>query len=224
VVLPEKAVNVTAGSDSLIKNILANSATTNHITLITGYTEFINDGSKQNKASVVSDDRRLLADYRKVNLFEEEARNGFIPGNEIATFNSNDIPSGVAICKDLDYQNFMRKYGKKNIQVLYVPAWDFIDDGWLHSRMAILRGVENGYSVVRAARQGELTISDYRGRVLHETSCTNNKAASLVAGVPVQTTITIYRKFGDWFGFLIIAIAVYFIVFAIRNKNIPVIA
>jgi apolipoprotein N-acyltransferase len=31
--------------------------------------------------------------------------------------------------------------------------------------MAILRGVENGFAVVRAARQGELTISDYHGKV-----------------------------------------------------------
>ena len=220
VVLPEKIVNVRTGTDSLIKSILANSATNNHIALITGYTEFINDSLKQNKALVISDHSKLLADYQKVNLFEGEARNGFMPGKGIATFILNDIPSGVAICKDLDYQNFMRSYSEKNVQVLYVPAWDFIKDGWLHSRMAILRGVENGYAIVRTARQGELTISDYRGEVLQETSSTNNKAASLVAKIPLQATKTIYSEFGDWFGFLIIIIAIYFIAVAITNKNI----
>lgn len=219
VVLPEKTVNVTTVSDSILKSILANSAANNHITLVTGYTEFINDSLKQNKASVISDHRKLLADYQKVNLFEGEARNGFIPGKEIATFNLNDIPSGVAICKDLDYQNFMRRYGEEDIQVLYVPAWDFIEDGWLHSRMAILRGVENGYSIVRTARQGVLTISDYRGKVLKEASSTNNKAASLLARIPLHITNTIYKKFGDWFGFIMIVIAVYFIVSIVKNKK-----
>ena len=145
---------------------------------------------------------------------------GFMPGKEIATFNLNDIPSGVAICKDLDYQNFMRSYSEKNIQVLYVPAWDFIKDGWLHSRMAILRGVENGYAIVRTARQGELTISDYHGKVLYEASSTNNKAVSLLARIPLNATKTIYSEFGDWFGFIMIIIAVYFIVVAVKNKNI----
>lgn len=31
--------------------------------------------------------------------------------------------------------------------------------------MAILRGVESGFSIARAAKQGRLTVSDSRGRV-----------------------------------------------------------
>jgi len=34
--------------------------------------------------------------------------------------------------------------------------------------MAILRGVENGFSEIRTARQGRLTISDYTGKVNFE--------------------------------------------------------
>lgn len=219
VVLPEKAVNVTIVTDSIIKRIFTKAAATNHVALVIGYTEFINDSLKLNKALVISDQSRLLADYQKVRLFEGEARNRFIPGKEIATFNLHNISSGVAICKDLDYQNFMRKYGEKNIQILYVPAWDFIEDGWLHSRMAILRGVENGYSVVRTARQGVLTISDYRGKVLNETSSTNNKTASLLARIPLRITKTIYNRFGDWFGFSMIVVVFYFIVIIVKNKN-----
>ena len=50
--------------------------------------------------------------------------------------------------------------------LLLVPAWDFDVDGWLHGRMAILRGVESGFSIVRAPKQGILTVTDDRGRVL----------------------------------------------------------
>ncbi|HET9434404.1 MAG TPA: nitrilase-related carbon-nitrogen hydrolase [Chitinophagaceae bacterium] len=219
VVLPEKAVNVTIATDSVIKRIFTNAATDNHVALVIGYTEFIRDSLKLNKALVISDQGSLLADYQKVKLFEGEARNRFMPGKEIATFNLHDISSGVAICKDLDYQNIMRKYGEKNIQILYVPAWDFIEDGWLHSRMAIFRGVENGYSVARTARQGVLTISDYRGKVSSEVSSANNKAASLLARIPLHITKTIYKRFGDWFGFTMIVLACYFIFILVKNIN-----
>ena len=104
---------------------------------------------------------------------------------------------------------------------MYVPAWDFIQDGWLHSRMAILRGVENGYAIVRTARQGQLTISDHKGKVLYEASCTNNKAAALTGKFPLVSTKTIYSQFGDWFGYFIAITAVIFILLRLQSKNIP---
>jgi apolipoprotein N-acyltransferase len=79
--------------------------------------------------------------------------------------------------------------------------------------------VENGYAIVRAARQGELTISDYRGKVLCEATTTNNNAASLLARVPLHTTKTVYSQFGDWFGYIIVIAAVYFIVTIVVNNK-----
>src|SRR4030095_1889366 len=101
-----------------------------------------------------------------------------------------------------------------------VPAWDFINDGWLHSRMAILRGVENGYSIIRTARQGQLTISDYGGRVLYEASCTNNEAAALAGKFPLVATKTVYSRFGDWFGYLVVIAAIFFILMMVQRKRI----
>jgi apolipoprotein N-acyltransferase len=217
-IIPEKALNVTPEFGFPIKSTLANAATNNRITIVAGYTQFINDSLKENKASVISGKGLLLADYKKVNLFEGEANNGFVSGKEIAAFKLEKISTGVAICKDLDYQNFMRKYGEGGAQILFVPAWDFIKDAWLHSRMAILRGVENGYAIARAARQGQLTISDYRGKVLYEASTANNNAAYLVGRVPLRTTNTIYSKFGDWFGFVVVIASLYLVVAAFRKK------
>jgi hypothetical protein len=36
-----------------------------------------------------------------------------------------------------------------SLTLMLVPAWDFNADGWLHARMAVLRGVEGGYAIVR---------------------------------------------------------------------------
>ena len=220
VVLPEKIVNIMPATGTTIKNIFLNAATSDHVAIVAGYTQFTNDNTRQNRALVISAKGELLSDYQKVNLFEGEARSGFIPGNDISVFDLNDIASGVAICKDMDYSGFIRKYDKNNTLVMYVPAWDFIKDGWLHSRMAILRGVENGYAIVRAARQGELTISDHWGKVLYEADCTNNKGVVLTGKFPLMTTKTIYSQFGDWFGYLIAITAIIFILLR-RNAKIP---
>jgi len=212
VVLPEKIVNATTATEATVKDIFLRAAISNHTAIVTGYTQLMNDKTRLNKALVISPKGDLLSDYQKVNLFEGEARSGFVPGNQISVFDLHNIGSGVAICKDMDYSGFIRKYDKNHPLIMYVPAWDFIQDGWLHSRMAIMRGVENGYVIVRAARQGQLTISDYKGKVLYETSCTNNKAAGLVGMFPLVETKTIYRQFGDWFGYLIAITAIIFIV------------
>ena len=217
--LPEKIVNVTSATEAAMKSIFLNAAASNHIAIVAGYTQLTNNNIKLNKALVVSGKGELLSDYQKVNLFEGEARAGFVPGKEISVFDLNSLASGVAICKDMDYSGFIRKYDKNNTVVMYVPAWDFIKDGWLHSRMAILRGVENGYAIVRTARQGQLTISDYRGEVLYEASCTNNKAATLTGKFALTTTKTIYSQFGDWLGYLVLVGAIIFILLRVKPKK-----
>jgi apolipoprotein N-acyltransferase len=87
--------------------------------------------------------------------------------------------------------------------------------------MGILRGVENGYAIVRTARQGELTISDHMGKVLYEADCTNSTGAVLTGKFPLVTTKTIYSQFGDWFGYLIAITAMILILLRLKRQNIP---
>jgi apolipoprotein N-acyltransferase len=106
-VLPEKMVNIKTGFDSAIKKIITNAAIANHIAVVAGYTQFTNDSTRLNMAMTIDAGGNLLADYQKVNLFEGEAMEGFVPGKDIAVFNLKNISSGVAICKDMDYDNFI---------------------------------------------------------------------------------------------------------------------
>ncbi len=84
--------------------------------------------------------------------------------------------------------------------------------------MAILRGVENGFSEIRTARQGRLTISDFYGRVTSESSCSNGQKAILIGETSFQNRNTIYTLFGDWFGIMNLIAAIGFIIAAIRSK------
>ena len=85
--------------------------------------------------------------------------------------------------------------------------------------MAILRSVESGFSQVRTARQGRLTINDYCGRVNAEASSAAGNAITLTGTVSLQHRDTLYDRFGNWFGIINAVIAVFMIVGAIKTKK-----
>jgi len=112
---------------------------------------------------------------------------------------------GVAICKDMDFTPLSRQYGKAGTGLMLVPAWDFVADRVWHGHMAVMRGVESGFSVVRAAKQGYLTVSDNRGRILAETRSDSAPFAMLLTDVPAGHETTLYLLWGDWFAWLVLA-------------------
>ncbi|MFC4588842.1 hypothetical protein [Sphaerisporangium corydalis] len=121
---------------------------------------------------------------------------GFRPGTGLAFLDGNRL--GLIICKDLDFPGLVREYGKAGTAALLAPAWDFDEDGWLHSRMAVVRGVENGLAVARAAREGLLTVSDDRGRILTERRSDMTGMATVTATLPRTGSATLYTALGDW--------------------------
>ena len=123
---------------------------------------------------------------------------------------------GLAICKDMDFHDIGQAYAARDAQLLLVPAWDFSVDGWLHSRMAIMRGVESGFAVARAARSGRLTLSDDRGRVLAEASSEKHDA-ELVGDLPLRETHTLYGRWGNWFAWMDLAALLALLIQAARR-------
>ena len=75
--------------------------------------------------------------------------------------------------------------------------------------MAVLRGIEGGFAIARSARDGHLTLSDDRGRVLAQTSSAGTDGPiTLLGDVPLGGTRTAYARWGDAFGWLCLLAAV----------------
>jgi len=83
----------------------------------------------------------------------------------------------------------------------------------------VMRGVESGFSVVRAAKQGYLTVSDDRGRILAEVRSDSADFATLTANVPVAHNATLYLLLGDWFAWLALATLALSLVQLARPRN-----
>jgi apolipoprotein N-acyltransferase len=125
------------------------------------------------------------------------------PGTALSLLTPPPGTWGVQICKDMDFPPLSRDYGRAGAALLVVPAWDFGADAFLHSRMAVMRGVESGFSVVRAAKRGYLTVSDNRGRILAEAASAAAPFSTLLARAPAVHADTVYLRFGDWFAWLV---------------------
>jgi apolipoprotein N-acyltransferase len=120
-----------------------------------------------------------------------------------------DEPSGrwgLQICKDMDFPMLSRQYGAEGANLLLVPAWDFNLDRWLHARMAVMRAVENGFALARSARNGLLTLSDNRGRILAERATVPDRFVSVTGKVNVSRKRTFYTQTSDWFAWLCVVV------------------
>jgi apolipoprotein N-acyltransferase len=174
----------------------------------------VTPGVSWNQERLYSPQGELVASYNKHHLLPHwEDR--FAPDVKRAVFPTASGKLGLEICKDMDFPKLSREYSQDGVALLLVPAWDFVDDGWLHGRMAILRGVEGGFSIARSARLGILTATDDRGRVLGERNTLGPTFASLVVNVPVRHDATIYSRFGDWFAWfcVLLLLALIFSIF-----------
>ncbi|GAB4000755.1 hypothetical protein GCM10029992_33830 [Glycomyces albus] len=146
-----------------------------------------------NAAVWIPADGSATAEYHKQHLIP--GIEDWITASDLGpTFVSDmDERWAMTICKDLDHTATIAEYGDAGAGLVLAPALDFDADGWWHSRIAVTRGVEQGFSLVRAGQFGLMTVSDATGSVLSE----DHRLA--VAEVPVGQVGTVYGRLGDWF-------------------------
>ncbi len=113
-----------------------------------------------------------------------------------------DTPFGVLstiICYDGDFPPLARI----RADILLLPAWDWPEMGYIHTmRMARLRSIENGYSMVRVAYQGVSGAFDPYGRVLASQNTLPGGASTMLVDVPTRGVRTLYGMTGDLFAWL----------------------
>jgi apolipoprotein N-acyltransferase len=127
----------------------------------------------------------------------------FFPGADFGLRTIGATRYGLAICKDMHFAEMGLAYGTRQAAAMLVPAWDFDVDAEYEARLSALRGVENGYAMVRGAREGLLSVTDGMGRVVAETRSARLPGATLLARVPAPVPAsTLYGRTGDLFGWL----------------------
>lgn len=108
----------------------------------------------------------------------------------------------MEICKDMDFPGTIRSDAAKGIHLMGVPAGDMGIDGWQHGIMSVMRGVEGGFSIVRAAHDGLVFASDAQGRLVALKKDAPAGLTMIVADLPLGSGPTLYTRIGDVFPWL----------------------
>ncbi|MFP5234554.1 MAG: nitrilase-related carbon-nitrogen hydrolase [Acidobacteriota bacterium] len=215
IVIPEKIAVTLDGKSGGSDAILQSLANETGATVVAGVVD-VDGPVKYNQARIYTPDAAMET-YDKEHMlppFESNLK----PGTSLAVLHRAQQTWGVAICKDMDFGSPARRYGKVGAGLLLVPAWDFVMDGFYHGHIAVMRGVEDGFSVARTAKNGLLYASDSRGRILGETSSTSAPFATLLVNVPVAHSWTVYQAWGDWFAWVAIALLMFGVVQLLRQR------
>ncbi|NUR72559.1 MAG: acyltransferase [Hamadaea sp.] len=211
VVLPEAAFGVDDNSLPTLRDKVITLAAAQKRTVVVGYLRR-SGGHKYNELLAVPGDGQPPVSYLKHHDLESVLGSDlvFVPGTHTA----------LAICMDVNFPDPARDYAAAGATMLLIPAADNDEDGWQHAHTAVLRGAENGLSVVWAGRFGTAMIADGRGRVLAERHVgTSDDITVVVAAVRPGSGDTPYTKIGNWAAWLAIALTVVAAGLLIRRRH-----
>jgi apolipoprotein N-acyltransferase len=220
IVLPEKLGTILDADANLADRIFQPLADRSKSTIVVGLVH-VSSPVEYNQARVYAPGAPVRSYDKRHMLPPVELK--FTPGTSLTMLPGASGLTGVAICKDMDFARPSWQYGQAGAGLMLVPAWDFnLDRAW-HGHIAIMRGVEDGFSVVRAAKQGLLTVSDNRGRILAEQRSDAAPFATLLAGVSTGHSPTLYVLAGNWFAWLALALAAFTVVQLFRLRKAAVV-
>jgi apolipoprotein N-acyltransferase len=146
------------------------------------------------------------------------------PGDKltIMPLKEHDMRIGTVICYESIFPDLARQFALNGANVLVVMT----NDAWFgtstapmqHFSMAVLRAVENGMPIIRAANTGISGYISATGRVYGQTPL---MATTTTIGqiYPSHDTATVYTTYGDIFAMVCCVLAVIAVVVAGRRKS-----
>lgn len=151
-----------------------------------------------NLAIMINPDGEIEYRYEKTISWYPSSSDGVIP--------VVDTPYGkisTAICFDMDYPRLISQ--ARDADIMLVPAFDTKKIVDYHTRVAFMRGIENGFSTVRQANKGASISSDYLGNTLTYQNYFRTNDRVMISDVPTKGERTLYGCTGEIFFWLVCA-------------------
>lgn len=154
-------------------------------------------GFYENQLVLLDPDGRVVTRYHKARPVPGDPEKGADAHLPIV-----DVPFGRlagAICLDGDFPSLIREAGRGRADILIVPSSDWRAIDPIHTRMALVRAIENGCSLVRQTNLGLSAAVDAKGRPLAAVDYFRATRCVMVAQVPMKGVRTLYSLIGDAF-------------------------
>jgi apolipoprotein N-acyltransferase len=128
-----------------------------------------------------------------------------------------------AICYDYDFPLLAAQQGRLGTNIAVVPSSDWEGVNPSHGLISRMRGIENGFSILRPTRWAASAVFDQLGRPRGWMSASESDQGILVADMPMERIDTPYSALGDKpvliLSFLTLASAAIKFVFQVWKKG-----
>ncbi len=149
----------------------------------------------------------VLARYHKARPVPGDPERG--ADRAIPVFDTGLGRMAGAVCFDADFPALIASAGRARADLLVIPSSDWRAIDPVHTRMALVRGVENGCSVIRQTNQGLSAAADDQGRILAASDFFHNDAHVMVAQIPSRGVRTLYPVAPQLFPYACLAALAY---------------
>ncbi|MFT3711354.1 MAG: nitrilase-related carbon-nitrogen hydrolase [Archangium sp.] len=194
----EAATLVPPRDEAAFMQRLSAAAASHHIELVAAWV--VPDDAAlryENKLAWVRPDGSIAQVYRKHHPVPGEPAT---PGTEPHwTLETAAGRASAAICYDFDFPALARAEAQLGVDLVVVPSSDWKGIDPLHTQMASVRAIENGFSLLRPTRWGLSAGFDAYGRVRGWQSSFDAAPGVLLIELPARGVATLYTAIGDAF-------------------------
>lgn len=169
---------------------------------------------------LINSEGRVVFEHQKARLVAGLEAPFFSPGNGVfQTYDSTEGRMSAAICYEMVFPSYIRKAGKSGTEILLAPSSDWRSVRNIHSRMAVMRAVENGFSLLRPTSDGITLAVDPFGRIVGQVDYFASNTSNLVTILPVKKVNTVYTAVGEWLAWLCLILSFFFMFYVFLRKN-----
>lgn len=147
----------------------------------------------------------------KINTTGGEEEYGIVPGPaEYPVFSTEYGPVGIGVCWDRHTLTVVQELARSGAQIVLMPADDdFLGNTAfppLHAADSVFRAVEHRVAFAAGSTSGVAIVVDPYGRITAISGMNERQVISGQTFTVDQTTL--YTRWGDWFGWLLVAASV----------------
>ncbi|MEA1926598.1 MAG: nitrilase-related carbon-nitrogen hydrolase [Thermodesulfobacteriota bacterium] len=190
--------------------------------LVVNHDKVLENGKLRNIALMMGPDGEEVGQRAKIRLFGNAAEHGFeIGSRNFSVFETPYGKVGLGICYDYHFLDVARGLARNGAQILLMPTDDDFNGNPnfppFHASDGVFRAAEHHVAMGLANTNGLALVIDPYGRITAEGEV--NKRGFIIGETFTVEGQTLYTRFGDWFGWLMVLSLVGLVVVGVRGRS-----
>jgi apolipoprotein N-acyltransferase len=220
IVWPENKIAAT--DNTIIMSQLSELAQELNVYIVINADKILAEGQFQNVALMVGPDGEEVGQRAKIHLFGSGYHYGFQAGpHSYSVFDTPYGLVGIGVCYDYHFLDVARGLARSGAQVLLMPTDDDLNGSPtfppFHASDGVFRAAENRVAMGLGTTNGLSMVIDPYGHIVAEGEI--NERDVIVGEVFTAPGQTLYTRWGDWFGWLMVGMLGVLVAISLLRKT-----